>query len=36
MPKEFMVPGDEDHEPELEEAMAPLNLELFPATFEKP
>ena len=22
MPKEFMTPGDEDHEPELEEAMA--------------
>jgi hypothetical protein len=27
MPKEFMVPDDEDHEPELEEAMAQLNLE---------
>ena len=36
MPKEFMAPGDEDHEPELEEAMAQLNLEPLPATFEKP
>ena len=33
MPKEFMVPNDEDHEPELEEAMAQLNLEPLPATF---
>ena len=31
-----MVPDDEDHEPELEEAMAQLNLEPLPATFEKP
>jgi hypothetical protein len=36
MPKEFMAPWDEDHEPELEEAMAQLNLEPLPATFEKP
>ena len=36
MPKEFMAPDDEDHEPELEEAMAQLNLEPLPATFEKP
>ena len=35
MPKEFMAPCDEDHEPELEEAMAQLNLEPLPATFEK-
>ena len=35
MPKEFMAPGDEDHEPKLEEAMAQLNLEPLPATFEK-
>ena len=35
-PKEFMAPGNEDHEPELEEAMAQLNLEPLPATFEKP
>ena len=35
MPKEFMAPGDEDHEPELEEAMAQLNLEPVPAMFEK-
>ena len=31
-----MAPCDEDHEPELEEAMAQLNLEPLPATFEKP
>ena len=36
MPKEFMAPDDEDHELELEEAMAQLNLEPLPATFEKP
>ena len=36
MPKEFMAPGDKDHEPELEEAMTQLNLEPLPATFEKP
>ena len=36
MLKEFMVPDDEDHELELEEAMAQLNLEPLPATFEKP
>ena len=30
-----MAPCDEDHEPELEEAMAQLNLEPLPATFEK-
>src|SRR6185503_8017520 len=35
MPKEFMAPGDEDHESELEEAMEQLNLEPLPATFEK-
>ena len=31
-----MAPCDEDHEPELEEAMAQLNLEPLQATFEKP
>ena len=31
-----MAPDDEDHEPELEKAMAQLNLEPLPATFEKP
>ena len=31
-----MAPCDEDHEPELEEAMAQLNLEPLRATFEKP
>ena len=31
-----MAPCDEDHEPELEEAMAQLNLEPLSATFEKP
>ena len=36
MPKEFMVPCNESHEPELEEAMAQLSLEPLPATFEKP
>jgi hypothetical protein len=36
MPKEFMAPDDEDHERKLEEAMAQLNLEPLPATFEKP
>ena len=36
MPKEFMAPCDEDHEPELEEDMAQLNLEPLPVTFEKP
>jgi len=36
MPEEFMPQDDEDHEPELEEAMAQLNLEPLPATFEKP
>ena len=36
MPKEFMAPCDEGHEPELEEAMAQLNLEPLPTTFEKP
>ena len=36
MLKEFMAPWGEDHEPELEEAMAQLNLEPSPATFEKP
>jgi hypothetical protein len=35
MPKEFMAPDDKDEEPELEEAMAQLNLELVPAMFEK-
>jgi hypothetical protein len=33
MPKEFMAPDGEDQEPELEEAMAQLNLEPLPATF---
>ena len=36
MPKEFMAPDDKDEEPELEEAMAQLNLKPVPATFEKP
>ena len=36
MPKEFMAPCNEDHEPKLEEAMAQLNLEPLPVTFEKP
>jgi hypothetical protein len=36
MPKEFMALDDEDEEPELEEAMAQLNLELVPAMFDKP
>ena len=36
MPKEFMAPCDEDCQPELEDAMAQLNLEPLPATFEKP
>ena len=31
-----MAPCDEDHEPELEEDMAQLNLEPLPVTFEKP
>ena len=35
MPKEFMAPCDENHKPELEEAMAQLNLEPLLATFEK-
>ena len=35
IPKEFMMPCDVDHEPELDEAMAQLNLEPLPATFEK-
>jgi hypothetical protein len=36
MPKEFLAPDDEDQEPELEDAMAQLNLEPLPVTFEKP
>ena len=36
MPEEFMAPCDEDCQPELEEAMAQLNLEPLPTTFEKP
>ena len=36
VPKEFMAPCDESREPALEEAMAQLNLEPIPATFEKP
>ena len=35
IPKEFMALGDEDHEPELEEAMDHLNLEPVLAMFEK-
>ena len=31
-----MAPDDKDHEPELEEAMAQLNLDPLPATFKKP
>ena len=36
IPEEFMVPCGESHEPELEDAMAQLNLEPLPAMFEKP
>ena len=36
MLKEFMAPYDEDCHPEFKEAMAHLNLEPLPATFEKP
>ena len=35
MPKEFKALDDEDQEPELEEAMAQLNLEPVLAMFEK-
>ena len=34
MPREFMAPVNSDNESELEEAMAQLNLETVPATFE--
>ena len=36
LPSEFMAPSDVDERQDLEEAMAQLNLELVPATFEKP
>ena len=36
LPSEFMAPGDDCKEQDLEEAMAQLNLEPIPATFEKP
>jgi len=36
LPCEFMAPDDDDDEQDLEEAMAQLNLEPIPATFEKP
>ena len=36
LPSEFMAPDDDDEEQDLEEAMAQLNLEPIPATFEKP
>ena len=35
LPREFMVPGSDGEESELEEAMAQLALEPVPATFEK-
>ena len=36
LPSEFMAPGDDCKEQDLEEAMAQLNLEPILATFEKP
>ena len=36
LPSEFMAPDDDYEEQDLEEAMAQLNLEPIPATFEKP
>jgi len=36
LPCEFMAPGDDDERQDLEEAMAQLNLEPVPTTFEKP
>ena len=36
LPREFMVPNDDEEEPELEEVVAQLTLEPVPATFEKP
>ena len=35
LPSEFMAPDDDCEEQDLEEAMAQLNLEPIPATFEK-
>ena len=36
LPSEFMAPDNDDEKQDLEEAMAQLNLEPVPATFEKP
>ena len=36
LPSEFMAPDDDCEEQDLEEAIAQLNLEPIPATFEKP
>ena len=36
LPSEFMAPDNDCGEQDLEEAMAQLNLESIPATFEKP
>ena len=36
LPSEFMAPDDDCEEQDLEEAVAQLNLEPIPATFEKP
>ena len=36
LPSEFMAPDDDCEQQDLEEAMAQLNLESIPATFEKP
>ena len=35
LPSEFMAPDDDCEEQDLEEAIAQLNLEPIPATFEK-
>jgi hypothetical protein len=36
LPSEFMAPDNDDEKQNLEEAVAQLNLEPIPATFEKP
>ena len=36
LPSEFKAPDNDDEKQNLEEAVAQLNLELIPATFEKP
>ena len=36
LPSEFRAPDGDDEEQDLEEAMAQLNLEPIPASFEKP